>query len=148
MHFIPSPWFRWGAFLAAVVHCAIIFALGLKIRRAKPPQEKYDELWPFKLALGVVMGVYFSYVSFYVTVPALLTEAIGVPATQEFVIVGLKKGSARAVLCPYRLRLAHATTVLDDTFCVSKAFARQHSAGQSIQLTGKQSRFGFRFTNA
>ncbi len=147
MHFIPMADLRWEALLVAIAYCAILTAVAVRIHRKRTSQDSYDEWWPAKLALGFVMISYCSYISLYVTAPALLTEAIGVSANKEFVIEGVEKLSAKARGCPYRLSLEGVTTVFVDSFCVSEAFALQHSAGQSIELTGKQSRFGFRFAN-
>ncbi len=102
---------------------------------------------PVALAISVVVAMYFAYITFVMAVPAWVVGHLGTPATREFVIEEVKKASRRATLCPYRLRLHGAVTVLADSFCVSEAFSLQHASGQSIQLVGRESFLGFRFTN-
>jgi hypothetical protein len=148
MHFVPMPGFRLAAFLAAIAYCATLTALAVRIRRKRISLENDVQFTPITAAFFFVVIAGFSYVSFRMTVPALLTDVIGVPASKKFVIESLEQGSAKArLLCAYELSLEGVTTVLDDSFCASEEFARQHAAGQAIQLTGKQSRFGFRFEN-
>lgn len=147
MHFIPNPAFRLGAFILAVVYCGALVALISNIRLSRPSQSEETPAAPAALLFGIFFGLYFYYVSCFVSFPALLTDSFGAPAAKDFVIEEIDKGGSRARGCPYRLKLQGVVTVLDDTFCVSAAFASQHEAGQSIRLTGAETVMGFRFRN-
>jgi hypothetical protein len=148
MHFVPNPSFRWIAASVAATYCAILFAVLFKIAPSRPPDVS-DKFPPsIKLALACPVMAYFVYVCFYMSLPAVYTQEFGSWVQRNYQIEGLKKGGAKATLCPYRLHLRGARTVLDSSFCVSPEFAMSHSPGQEIVLTGKQSYFGLRFENA
>jgi hypothetical protein len=148
MHFVPTPSFRWIAALVATFYCAFLFVVLLKLAPPRPPEVPEKLPASMKVALGFPVVAYFVYVCFYMNLSAAYTQTFGNFAQREYQIEGLKKGGAKAVLCPYRLKLRGAVTVLNDTFCVDEEFATNHSAGRSIVLTGKQSALGFRFRNA
>lgn len=148
MHFIPSQSFRWAALLIAVIYCALLFAGLLKLRRRREPDMTEKIPASVKLVAGFAVMVYFLYVFFYMNLPAAYTQVFGTLTQREYQIEGVKRGGAKAVLCRYRLKLRAVPTVLNDTFCVGEEFARSHSSGQSIVLTGKETAFGLRFDNA
>ncbi len=148
MHFIPSQMFRWVAMLIAAIYCALLFAGLLKLRPRREPDRTETIPAPVKVVAGFAVMVYFLYVFFYMSLPAAYTQVFGTLSQREYQIEEVKRGGAKAVLCQYRLKLRAVPTVLNDTFCVDEGFARSHSSGQSIVLTGKESVFGLRFDNA
>lgn len=148
MHFVPNPSVRWIAASVAVIYCAVLFTVLLKLAPPRVPDVSEKIPAPVKLTVGFPIFAYFIYVCFYMNFPAAYTQTFGSLARREYQIEDVKKRSARAVLCPYSLRLRGALTVLDDSFCVREKFALSHSPGQSIVLNGKQSALGFRFDNA
>jgi hypothetical protein len=148
MHFVPNLSLRWISAVSAMVYCGLLFAILLKIAPPRPPDISEKVPRSIKLAAGFPLFTYFIYVCFYMNLPAAYTQAFGSSARHEYQIEGVKKGGAKAVLCPYRLQLRGAVTVLDDTFCVSEKFALKQTPGQAISLTGKESILGFRFRNA
>ena len=148
MHFVPNLSLRWICVVAAMTYCALLFVFLLRIAPPRPSGVAETVPRSIKLAAGFPVIAYFIYVCLYMNLPAAYTQAFGSSAQRDYQIEGVKKGGAKAVLCPYRLELRGAATVLDDTFCVSEEFALKHSPGQAIVLTGKESIFGFRFRNA
>jgi hypothetical protein len=146
MHFVPNPSHRLAAILLAIAYVAAV-AIFFRRNSSATPSAKVEIIpTPLKLMLGMVLAAYLLYVSLHMTIPALVTQAFGSSADKEYVIEDLKKTSSRrGTFCPYRMRLREVAAVLDDSYCVSESFAKQHSAGQSIRLSGKETFLGFRF---
>lgn len=147
VHFIPNPSFRWIAAAVAILYCAMLFAALLKLAPRKAPDVSAKVPAPVKLAAGFPVIAYFVYVFFYMSLPAAYTQAFGNLARRTYEIESVEKGGAKALFCPYRLKLQGTYTVLGDTFCVGENFATIHSPGESVVLSGRESVFGVRFNN-
>jgi hypothetical protein len=91
--------------------------------------------------------MYFGYVTFYITLPAGVTDVLGLPAQRTYIVKDIQEGGSKAIFCPYRVKLQDVSTVLDDSFCVYASSARPLAIGQTIDLAGKESIFGLRFSN-
>lgn len=147
MHFIPVSSHRWIAILLAIAYTAALAFFFVRLGPTSVLPESELEPMRHKALIALLAGTYFFYVSFYITIPGLITEATGTPVKKDYVIEDLKRGGIRARLCPYNLKLQEVVSVLGDTYCVSKTFAGQHAIGETIQLSGNESSLGFRFLN-
>lgn len=142
--YIPEPSFRPVAFVVAVV---VLNCIAATMWRSRPPAAAVAEVRvaaAVKLALAFVVFTYFFYVCFYVTVPAWITRVAGASESRDYEVDGIRK-TGRGWACPYRMTLRDVVSVLDDSFCVSAEFAREHPVGARIRVDGERSVLGYSF---
>lgn len=143
--YIPEPSFRPVAFVIAVGLVAFIAAMMWRNRASASPIAEGRVAAAVKLTLAPVVFTYFFYVCFYVTVPAWVTRVVGAAESREYQVESIRRSSSRARLCPYRMTLRGVVFLLDDSFCVSEEFAREHPVGAQIRVDGERSVLGYRF---
>jgi len=143
--FIPNPKFRGWAALAGVAYYAVLWAYRPHLRSG----EMHSTAWTkAKQALAIPVFCYFSYVAFYITIPTGLTQVFGSPASRQYVVSDIQQSSKKALLCPYRVRLAGVRTVLSDSLCAGMSFVETVSLGERVNFYGKESFFGFRVSDS
>lgn len=140
--FIPEPTFRVIAAFTGILFAVTLMVSGIRRKGAEGREAASRK--PLVLVSGLVVMSYFAYVFFYMTLPAALTHFFGADSQREYRVLEVKKGGAKAILCPYRLKLASAPTVLDDALCIDEPVAAKLAAGQMVLLRGRQSKLGFR----
>lgn len=140
--FIPEPTFRVIAAFTGILFAVTPMVSGIRRKGAEGREAASRK--PLVLVSGLVVMSYFAYVFFYMTLPAALTHFFGADSQREYRVLEVKKGGAKAILCPYRLKLASAPTVLDDALCIDEPVAAKLAAGQMVLLRGRQSKLGFR----
>jgi len=147
--FIPSPSLRPWAALLGFAYLPLLLAFQTPSRRAalfrRFEQQNSIIKQPFLLPGIFLMSGYFSYATFYIALPATITQAFGFSTTHVYEIEEISRNQEKAFLCPYSLHLADVKTVLGDSFCIDSSLAQQLQAGQSVKLHGRESAFGFRF---
>jgi len=141
--FIPNPRFKGAAALVGVAYYAILWACRSHLRSVEVQLTAWDQA---KLVLAVPLFCYFSYVAFYVTIPAVFTDIFGSPAHRQYVIAEIQQSSRKAWLCPYRVKLSGVRTVFSDSLCAGASFVTAISPGESVNFDGKESSLGFRIT--
>lgn len=135
---IPERSFRPVAFAIAVVVVACIAAMMWSSRPSASAVVEVRMAAAVKLTLALVMFMYFFYVCFHVIVPAWITRAAGATESREYEVDSIRK-TGRGWSCPYRMTLRDIVFVMDDSFCVSEDFARQHPVGAQIRVDGERS---------
>jgi hypothetical protein len=139
--FIPSGSFKWAAALIAVAYYVVLVCY---LRSGKTNGKGFwERVAQQPLAIvGFIIFAYFAYLTFYVILPACVTQVLGVPAQRRYVITHISTRSGNAILCPYSVELDG-----DDSFCMDESAVERLSVGEPIDLEGKESIFGFRFLN-
>jgi len=144
--FIPNQQFRGAAAAVGIAYYAAFWACRSKLRGTGAGSADSNRAI---LVLGILMCCYFSYVAFYITIPAGITEVFGSPSHRQYVIAGIQPSTRKAWLCPYRVKLVGVRTVFSDSLCADASFVERISPGENVRFAGKESVLGFRvFDNA
>ncbi|MBS1994655.1 MAG: hypothetical protein JSS86_00035 [Cyanobacteria bacterium SZAS LIN-2] len=147
--FIPNHSFRWAAASMGIAYYALFFGY-FKLRRVADKSTSGSTTAQQKklgAILGCLVATYFGYVAFYIMLPVGFTVIFGEPTQRSYIVEEIEKVGARATLCPFRVKLEGVSTVLDDSFCINEITVRLFSVGQSVELVGTETKFGFRFTD-